>query len=142
MSLLLLKLTVCSKVQPQKPAIPLNHPRWLTQILKLKGSTGRKLPVGFQRQFWIECLSLPVLQGRKFDKSAAQFIADKVRSDPGNVSVLALGPLTNIAMAFQISPEVARDIVSSLALPNARKLIMCKRQPFTSEGSKKKMACS
>ena len=54
------------------------------------------------------------MQGRKINKSAAEFIADKVRSDPGNVCVLALGPLTNIAMAFQMSPEVARDIVCSL----------------------------
>ena len=51
------------------------------------------------------------MQGRKINKSAAEFIAEKVRSDPGNVCVLALGPLTNIAMAFQTSPDVARDIV-------------------------------
>lgn len=52
------------------------------------------------------------LQGRKFDKSAAEFIADTVSRDPGNVSILALGPLTNIAMAFQVGPEVARNVVS------------------------------
>ena len=53
------------------------------------------------------------LQGRKIDKTAARFIADTINSDPGNVTVLALGPLTNIAMAFQVSPDVAKNIVSS-----------------------------
>lgn len=53
------------------------------------------------------------LQGRKIDKTAAMFIADTINSDPGNITVLALGPLTNIAMAFQVSPDVAKNIVSS-----------------------------
>lgn len=56
------------------------------------------------------------LQGKKFDKSAALFLADVITNDPGNVTVLALGPLTNLAMAFQSSPDVARDIVRSQSL--------------------------
>lgn len=59
------------------------------------------------------------VQGRKFNKSAAEFIADQISKDPGNVSILALGPLTNIAMAFQIGPEVARDIVSLSSLSHS-----------------------
>ena len=58
-----------------------------------------------------EFISWTCLQGKKYDKSAALFIADTITSNPGNVSVLALGPLTNLAMAFQSSPDVARDIV-------------------------------
>ena len=54
-----------------------------------------------------------LLQGRKIDKTAAKFIAESINSDPGNVTVLALGPLTNIAMAFQVNPDVAKNIVSS-----------------------------
>ncbi|MEM7314252.1 MAG: nucleoside hydrolase, partial [Planctomycetota bacterium] len=41
-------------------------------------------------------------------------ICDVVRSDPHNVTILALGPLTNVARAFHRDPDVAhlvRDIV-------------------------------
>jgi uridine nucleosidase len=50
------------------------------------------------------------LQGRKLDKSAAQFIVDTVNASPGEVSILALGPLTNLALAFQLDPKAAQNM--------------------------------
>lgn len=34
----------------------------------------------------------------KVEQSAAEFLVDKVSESPGEISVLALGPLTNIAL--------------------------------------------
>ncbi|KNA18920.1 hypothetical protein SOVF_065850 [Spinacia oleracea] len=40
-------------------------------------------------------------KARKIEKSAAQFLVDKVSEHPGEVSILALGPLTNLALAIK-----------------------------------------
>lgn len=37
-------------------------------------------------------------KGKKIDKSASEFLVDKVSESPGDVSILALGPLTNLAL--------------------------------------------
>ena len=45
---------------------------------------------------------------------AAEFIADTVRSRPGEIAVVAIGPCTNVATALLLDPEVAisvREIV-------------------------------
>lgn len=43
-------------------------------------------------------LFLPSPKSKKIVKSAAEFLVDKVSEYPGEVSILALGPLTNIAL--------------------------------------------
>lgn len=40
-------------------------------------------------------------KGRKIEKSASEFLVDKVSEYPGDVTVLALGPLTNLALAIK-----------------------------------------
>lgn len=42
------------------------------------------------------------------DRSAAQFIIDTLRGSPGAVHLVATGPLTNIALALEHAPEIAR----------------------------------
>lgn len=42
-------------------------------------------------------------KARKIEKSAAQFLVDKVSEHPGEVSILALGPLTNLALVRLLS---------------------------------------
>ena len=42
---------------------------------------------------------------------AARFIAEAVLANPGEVSILALGPLTNLALAMQYDAKVASEMV-------------------------------
>ncbi|XP_055807979.1 uridine nucleosidase 1-like isoform X2 [Solanum dulcamara] len=54
-------------------------------------------------------LFLPSPNSKKIKKSAFEFLVDKVSEYPGEVSILALGPLTNLALIYG-DPEAA-DIV-------------------------------
>lgn len=40
------------------------------------------------------------------EQSAAEFIADSIRRHPGEVTILAIGPLTNIALAVRRHPDI------------------------------------
>ena len=44
------------------------------------------------------------------DIPAAQFIVDQVQASPGNVTIVALGPLTNLADALKLSPEIQNKL--------------------------------
>ena len=55
------------------------------------------------------------MQGRTVGKSAAEWLVDMVSAHPGEISVLALGPLTNIALALQLDANVTRNMVWSYA---------------------------
>ncbi|MCL1124406.1 nucleoside hydrolase [Shewanella surugensis] len=39
-------------------------------------------------------------------RSAAQYIIDAVKAEPGEITLVAVGPLTNLALALQDSPEI------------------------------------
>ena len=41
---------------------------------------------------------------------AVDFIIDTIKANPGEIEILALAPLTNIAMAIKKAPEIAADI--------------------------------
>lgn len=43
-------------------------------------------------------VSVPLPSREKCEKSAAEFLVDKVSEYPGEVTILALGPLTNLAL--------------------------------------------
>lgn len=43
------------------------------------------------------------------DGSAAQFIVDLVRSAPDEITLVPVGPLTNIAIALKIAPDIANN---------------------------------
>lgn len=43
-------------------------------------------------------ISLPPPKSQKFEKTASEFLVNKVSEYPGEVSILALGPLTNLAL--------------------------------------------
>ena len=53
------------------------------------------------------------LQGQKHELDAADFMADAVAQHPGEVCILALGPLTNLALAMQRHPALATHVVSA-----------------------------
>lgn len=50
-------------------------------------------------------------QGVALETPAARFIAEMVIAHPGEISILALGPLTNIALSMQYDPRVASHMV-------------------------------
>lgn len=57
----------------------------------------------------------PAPQGRSIKESAAQFIVDKVHEFPGEVAIIALGPLGNLSKALDIDPEIV-DLVDEIIL--------------------------
>lgn len=44
--------------------------------------------------------------GQPDPRSSAQFIVDTVRANPGDITVVAIGPLGNLAMALQLASEL------------------------------------
>lgn len=49
-------------------------------------------------------------QQRPEDQHAIDFIIEKVKAAPGEISLLAIAPLTNIAMAIKKDPTIIKDI--------------------------------
>lgn len=49
---------------------------------------------------------------RPLDIPAAQFIVEQVMRRPGEISLVAVGPLTNLALALQLEPRIARMVRS------------------------------
>ncbi|WP_369920912.1 nucleoside hydrolase [Marinomonas polaris] len=60
-------------------------------------------------------INWPAPKGKAIEKSAAQFIVDTVREFPGEVTIIALGPLGNLAKALELDPEVA-NLVDEVVL--------------------------
>jgi inosine-uridine nucleoside N-ribohydrolase len=50
---------------------------------------------------------------------AAEFIADTVRAQPGEVTVVAIGPCTNVATALLLDPAVARSVAEIVVMGGA-----------------------
>jgi inosine-uridine nucleoside N-ribohydrolase len=51
-------------------------------------------------------LNLAAASGRAIDETAAEFIVRTVAAQPGEVSLVAIGPLTNIAEALALDPSL------------------------------------
>ncbi|XP_010683768.2 uridine nucleosidase 1 [Beta vulgaris subsp. vulgaris] len=62
---------------------------------------------------------LPPPKAKKIEKSAAQFLVDKVSEFPGEVSILALGPLTNVALAIKRDLSFASKVKKIVVLGGA-----------------------
>lgn len=57
----------------------------------------------------------PAPKGKAVDLSAAEFIVEQVRKYPGEVTIVALAPLGNLAKALEIDPGIA-DLVDEVVL--------------------------
>ena len=53
---------------------------------------------------------IPASQRVEQDTPAAQAIIDMVNKEPGNLSIVALGPLTNIAIATMLDPDLPSKV--------------------------------
>ncbi|RZC21487.1 Uridine nucleosidase 1 isoform B [Glycine soja] len=62
---------------------------------------------------------LPPPKGEKIEKSASEFLVEKVSEYPGEVSVLALGPLTNLALAIKRDSSFASKVKRIVILGGA-----------------------
>ncbi|WCJ34336.1 Pyrimidine-specific ribonucleoside hydrolase RihA [Euphorbia peplus] len=62
---------------------------------------------------------LPSPKVQKSKKTASEFLVDKVLEFPGEVSILALGPLTNVAMAIKRDSSFASKVKRIVVLGGA-----------------------
>jgi uridine nucleosidase len=53
---------------------------------------------------------LPPPTTQAVDQSAAQFIVEQIMSQPGEVTLIPVGPLTNIALALRLEPRIAQNV--------------------------------
>jgi uridine nucleosidase len=52
----------------------------------------------------------PAPKGTPDPRRAAQFIADTVMANPGEITLVPVGPLTNIAIAYALEPRIAQNV--------------------------------
>lgn len=64
-------------------------------------------------------INLPPPKLKKIEKNAAEFLVDKVSEYPGEISILALGPLTNLALAIKRDSSFASKVKSIVVLGGA-----------------------
>lgn len=55
-------------------------------------------------------VNLPPAKGTPIDSSAAEFIVETVKANPGEVTLVVLGPMTNIALALALEPDLPRYV--------------------------------
>ena len=53
---------------------------------------------------------LPEPQGTPDSRRAAQFIIDTIMENPGEITLVPLGPLTNVALAVAAGPRIADNV--------------------------------
>jgi uridine nucleosidase len=63
--------------------------------------------------------SPPPAQGRAIDRPAAQFIVETVMAQPGEITLVPVGPLTNIALALALEPRLAANVAEVVIMGGA-----------------------
>lgn len=61
----------------------------------------------------------PPPQGKAIDQTAAQFIVETVMSNPGEITLVPIGPLTNIALALELEPRIAQNVAEVVLMGGA-----------------------
>lgn len=70
----------------------------------------RATPVEVHGEDGLGNVFLPPPQGRPIASHAADFIIEQVLNQPGEITLLAVGPLTNLALALQKEPQIAAAV--------------------------------
>ena len=55
-------------------------------------------------------VDFPPPHGEPDPRRAAQFIVDMIMANPGQMTIVALGPLTNVALAVSLEPRIAEHV--------------------------------
>ncbi|CAL0308422.1 unnamed protein product [Lupinus luteus] len=63
--------------------------------------------------------NFPPPKGKPLEESAAAYLVQQAKENPGKITVVALGPLTNIALAVQLDPEFYKNIGQIVILGGA-----------------------
>jgi uridine nucleosidase len=61
----------------------------------------------------------PPPQGKPLDIPAAQFIVEQVRAYPGELTLVPLGPLSNLALALRLDPEIVNLVAGVVIMGGA-----------------------
>lgn len=61
----------------------------------------------------------PAPTARTVDKPAAEFIVDTIMANPGEVTLMPVGPLTNIALAVELEPRIAQNVAEVILMGGA-----------------------
>ncbi len=103
--------------RPEVPVVPgaerplLRDPRPIRELM----ASRRRQTV---ERFWdLPPLAPPRL--RAAPGRAAEFIADAVRSRPGEITIVAIGPCTNVATALLMDPAVATSVAEIVVMGGA-----------------------
>ena len=62
---------------------------------------------------------LPAPSQKADPRSAARFIADTILENPGDITLIPVGPLTNIALALREAPEIAKAVKKVIVMGGA-----------------------
>src|SRR5690349_17950701 len=55
-------------------------------------------------------LHLPLPSTKAISQSAAEFIVEQIMRAPGEITLVPIGPLTNIALALQLEPRITKAV--------------------------------
>ena len=80
----------------------------LVRLLQTAGSTHGPTGLGYAR---------PAVSARPVvTQHAANLIVDLVMASPGEITLVALGPLTNIALALRLQPQIAGEVAGLVVM--------------------------
>ncbi|MFT5470727.1 MAG: inosine-uridine nucleoside N-ribohydrolase [Verrucomicrobiales bacterium] len=63
--------------------------------------------------------NLPAPTSIPIDQTAAEFIVDKIMSHPGEITLVPIGPLTNIALALELEPRIVENVAEIVLMGGA-----------------------
>lgn len=64
-------------------------------------------------------INMPPPAGRPIEQPAAQFIVDTIMAHPGQITLVPLGPLTNIALALALEPRIVQNVAGVVLMGGA-----------------------